>query len=85
MSESNNQANRAYVQSNPEDADPPYAAVACDVAIQTAKPKAVEVVMNLEVGQEEGNRELLVLCLALMISCLGIDGCTGHDRDSPAH
>lgn len=58
MSETNNQANRAYVQSNPEDEDPPYAAVACDVAIQTAKPKAVEVVMNLEVGQAEGNREL---------------------------
>jgi ATP-dependent DNA helicase 2 subunit 2 len=57
MPETNNQANRAYIQSNPEDEDPPYAAVACDVSIQTAKPKAVEVVMNLEVGQEMGNRE----------------------------
>ncbi|OCF38430.1 hypothetical protein I317_07796 [Kwoniella heveanensis CBS 569] len=51
----NNQANRAYVAQNPEDDDPPYAAVACDVAIQTAKPKTVEVVMNLDVGEHEGN------------------------------
>jgi hypothetical protein len=53
--ETNNQANRAYVDQNPEDEDPPYAAVACDVAIQTAKPKALEVVMNLDVGEVEGN------------------------------
>ncbi|WWD15786.1 hypothetical protein CI109_100210 [Kwoniella shandongensis] len=51
----NNQANNAFVAQNPDDEDPPYAAVSCDVAIQTAKPKAVEVVMNLDVGENEGN------------------------------
>nr|XP_019042867.1 hypothetical protein I302_08576 [Kwoniella bestiolae CBS 10118]OCF21797.1 hypothetical protein I302_08576 [Kwoniella bestiolae CBS 10118] len=51
----NNQANRAFVEQNPEDEDPPYANVSCDVAIQTAKPKTVEVVMNLDVGEYEGN------------------------------
>jgi ATP-dependent DNA helicase 2 subunit 2 len=55
--ETNNQAHRAYIAQNPEDEDPPYADVACDVAIQTAKPKTVEVVMNLDVGEHEGNRE----------------------------
>lgn len=45
------------MQSNPEDEDPPYNAVACDVSIQTARPKAIEVVMNLEVGETEGNRK----------------------------
>lgn len=49
------------MQSNPEDEDPPYNAVACDVSIQTARPKAIEVVMNLEVGKTEGNRESPVL------------------------
>ncbi len=53
----NNQANHAYVASNPEDEDPPYAAIACDVAIQTAKPKTVEEVMNLHPGDYEGNRK----------------------------
>ncbi|KAK6902779.1 hypothetical protein I203_108038 [Kwoniella mangroviensis CBS 8507] len=51
----NNQANRAFVEQNPEDEDPPYANVSCDVAIQTAKPKTVEVVMNLDAGEYEGN------------------------------
>ncbi|WWD01563.1 hypothetical protein V866_008508 [Kwoniella sp. B9012] len=51
----NNQANRAFVEQNPEDEDPPYANVSCDVAIQTAKPKTVEVVMNLDLGEDEGN------------------------------
>ncbi|WVR05055.1 hypothetical protein IAU60_002067 [Kwoniella sp. DSM 27419] len=51
----NNQANRAFVAQNPDEEEPPYAAVACDVAIQTAKPKTVEVVMNLDVGDHEGN------------------------------
>ena len=55
--ETNNQAHRAYVAANPEDEDPPYAAVACDVAIQTAKPRTLEEVINLEVGAHEGNRE----------------------------
>jgi hypothetical protein len=52
--ETNNQAHRAYVAQNPEDEDPPYADVACDVAIQTAKPKTVEV--------HEGNRECAARC-----------------------
>lgn len=52
----NNQANHSYVEANPEDEDPPYAAVASNVAIQTAKPKIVEEVANLQVGQVEGNR-----------------------------
>ena len=55
--ETHNHANRAYVASNPDDDDPPYAAVSSDVAIQTAKPKTVEVVMNLGLGEHEGNRE----------------------------
>ncbi|WRT66986.1 uncharacterized protein IL334_003952 [Kwoniella shivajii] len=55
VAETNNQANRAFVVENPDDEDPPYAAVSCDVAIQTAKPKTVEVVMNLDVGEHEGN------------------------------
>lgn len=59
MAETNNQANLAYVQSNPHDNDPPYSAVACDVSIQTAKPKMLEAVMNLEPGQHEGNRAYL--------------------------
>ena len=42
---------------NPEDDEPMYAHVSCDVAAQTAKPKIVEVVMNLEVGEHEGNRK----------------------------
>jgi ATP-dependent DNA helicase 2 subunit 2 len=32
------------------------------VAIQTARPKTVEEVMNLEVGEHEGNRELPRSC-----------------------
>jgi ATP-dependent DNA helicase 2 subunit 2 len=54
--ETNNQAHRAYVAANPEDEDPPYAAVSCDVAIQSAKPKTLEEVINLEEGDHEGNR-----------------------------
>jgi len=73
LPETNNQANRAYVQSNPEDEDPPYASVSCDVAIQTAKPKAVEVVMNLAVGTEQGNR-MSISERELMSSRIRIDG-----------
>ncbi|ORX39724.1 SPOC like C-terminal domain-containing protein [Kockovaella imperatae] len=51
----NNQANQAYKAQNPEDDDPPYEAVSCDVAIQTAKPKTVEELLNLELGKVEGN------------------------------
>ncbi|CAD6581135.1 MAG: ATP-dependent DNA helicase II subunit 2 [Tremellales sp. Tagirdzhanova-0007] len=51
----NNQAHRAYVTANPEDEDSPYAAISCDVAIQPAKPKIIEEVLNLEVGEHEGN------------------------------
>ncbi|KAK8869939.1 hypothetical protein IAR55_000507 [Kwoniella newhampshirensis] len=51
----NNQANNAFVAQNPDDDDPPYFAISCDVAIQTAKPKTVELVMNLDVGEHEGN------------------------------
>lgn len=57
--ETNNQANNAFVKDNPDSEDPPYAAVSCDVAIQTAKPKTVEEVMNLRLGEQEGNRESL--------------------------
>lgn len=57
IAETNNQAHRAWTAENPDDEDPPYTHVACDVAIQTVRPKTVEVVMNLEVGKEEGNRE----------------------------
>ncbi|EIW69540.1 hypothetical protein M231_07455 [Tremella mesenterica] len=51
----NNQAHNDYTAKNPEDDDPMYAHVACDVAIQTARPKIVETVMNVEVGEHEGN------------------------------
>lgn len=70
--ETNNQANRAWLNQNPDDGDPPYAAVACDVAIQTARPKTVEVVMNLEVGENEGNRmsRQLKFVLCDLTSCL---------------
>jgi ATP-dependent DNA helicase 2 subunit 2 len=67
MAESNNHANQAYVASNPEDEEPPYSAVACDVAIQTAKPKTVEVVMNLEVGEYEGNRAYISTITLLLV------------------
>ncbi|ORY22765.1 SPOC like C-terminal domain-containing protein [Naematelia encephala] len=53
----NNQANRAYMEANPDDEDPPYAAVACDVAAQTVKPKTIEEVINLQIGEHQGNRE----------------------------
>jgi len=42
---------------NPDDEEPPYTAVSSDVAIQTAKPKTLEVLINTELGGEEGNRE----------------------------
>ena len=42
---------------NPDDEEPIYAAISSDVAIQTAKPKTVEEVINLSVGKAEGNRE----------------------------
>ncbi|WWC61275.1 uncharacterized protein I303_103856 [Kwoniella dejecticola CBS 10117] len=51
----NNQANQAFVKQDPDNEDPPYSNVSCDVAIQTAKPKTLEVVMNLNVGAHEGN------------------------------
>lgn len=54
--DTNNQAHQAYTKENPDDEAPPYAFIACDVAIQTAKPKTLEEVMNLDVGTEEGNR-----------------------------
>lgn len=53
----NNQAHQAYTKEHPEEDDPPYLKVSSDVAIQTAKPKVVEEVMNLQVGNVEGNRE----------------------------
>ncbi|ODO03484.1 hypothetical protein L198_02331 [Cryptococcus wingfieldii CBS 7118] len=34
-----------------------FEGVACEVACQTAKPKCLEVLMNLDVGDHEGNRE----------------------------
>ncbi|CAK9782753.1 SPOC domain-like protein [Cutaneotrichosporon oleaginosum] len=49
-----NQANAAWVAQH-GDEDPPYIAVSSDVAIQSAKPKILEALMNLEVGEEEGN------------------------------
>lgn len=52
----NNQAHQAYTKEHPEEEDPPYINVSSDVAIQTAKPKTVEEVMNLRPGQVEGNR-----------------------------
>jgi hypothetical protein len=52
----NNQANHQYVSENPDE-EPIYAAISSDVAIQTAKPKTVEEVVNLEVGNAEGNRK----------------------------
>ncbi|KAL1411229.1 ATP-dependent DNA helicase yku80 [Vanrija albida] len=51
----NNHANQAWVAENPDDADPPYTAVSAEVAIQTVRPKTLEVVLNLEPGEEEGN------------------------------
>lgn len=32
-------------------------AISSEVAIQSAKPKILEALMNLEVGEDEGNRE----------------------------
>jgi len=81
MAATNNQANHSYVEANPEDEDPPYAAVASNVAIQTAKPKIVEEIVNLQVGHVEGNRS----CSSLLVqsraddSGLGPHGCPGHD------
>lgn len=37
-----------------------YRAVSSDVACQTAKAKALEVLMNLEVGEHAGNRKYLL-------------------------
>lgn len=37
-----------------------YRAVSSDVACQTAKPKALEVLMNLEEGKHAGNRKWLL-------------------------
>jgi ATP-dependent DNA helicase 2 subunit 2 len=42
---------------NQEDDNPPYTAISAEVAIQTAKPKALEVLVNTELGDSEGNRE----------------------------
>jgi len=56
MAGTNNQANHHYVSENPDE-EPIYAAVSSDVAIQTAKPKTLEEVLNLDVGNAEGNRE----------------------------
>jgi hypothetical protein len=58
----NNQANKAYVTDHPEDDNAPYSNVSSDVAIQTAKPKILEEVMNLPVGGVEGNRKLSRSC-----------------------
>lgn len=52
----NNQANRSWVADNPNDEEPPYEAVSSEVAIQTAKPKTLEVLMNLDIGEHQGNR-----------------------------
>ncbi|BEJ02117.1 hypothetical protein CcaverHIS631_0607990 [Cutaneotrichosporon cavernicola] len=49
-----NQAHSAWVAEHGDD-DPPYTAISSDVAIQSAKPKMLEVLMNLEVGEEAGN------------------------------
>ncbi|KAK4688057.1 ATP-dependent DNA helicase 2 subunit 2, partial [Tremellales sp. Uapishka_1] len=51
----NNQANMDYVAQRPEDKAPPYRAISADAAIQTAKPVILETVMNLQVGNEQGN------------------------------
>ncbi|WOO81065.1 ATP-dependent DNA helicase II subunit 2 [Vanrija pseudolonga] len=51
----NNHANQAWIAENPDDADPPYTSVSSEVAIQTVKPKTLEVVLNLETGEEQGN------------------------------
>lgn len=37
-----------------------YRAVSSDVACQTAKPKALEILMNLEEGKHAGNRKWLL-------------------------
>nr|ODN81269.1 hypothetical protein L203_05775 [Cryptococcus depauperatus CBS 7841] len=52
--QTNNYTNNGFIEDE-ERKMTPYDHVSCDVAIQTAKPKIVEVVMNLEVGQHEGN------------------------------
>lgn len=54
----NNQANDAYTKQAPDDEDAPYSNISSEVAIQTAKPKTVEEVMNLPIGKIQGNREL---------------------------
>ena len=52
----NNAVNAGFVH-DAEDAEAPYAYISSDAAIQTAKPKILEQVINLQVGEEEGNRE----------------------------
>ncbi|GMK57801.1 hypothetical protein CspeluHIS016_0406350 [Cutaneotrichosporon spelunceum] len=49
-----NQAHSAWVDEHGDD-DAPYTSISSDVAIQSAKPKMLEVLMNLEVGEDEGN------------------------------
>lgn len=57
MTATNNHAHRAWMTENQEDDNPPYTAISAEVAIQTAKPKALEVLVNTELGDSEGNRE----------------------------
>ena len=89
--ETNNQAHRVYVAANPRDEDPPYAAVACDVAVQSAKPKTLEEVLKLEVGDYEGNRKCLVHqslvrdADGVYFSCICYDGSARHDTHPQAH
>lgn len=80
----NNQANRSWLAEHPDDDDPPYAAVSSDVAIQTAKPKTLEVLMNLDVGEHQGNRTRIVQGVA-DDSVVWTDGRSGHDRAAQAH
>lgn len=57
--DTNNQAYTAARREMPEEEEYPYQHIACDVAIQTVRPKTLEVVMNLEQGRHEGNRECI--------------------------
>lgn len=55
--DTNNEASRAYYAQDPDGDSDSHSYVSCDVAIQTAKPRTLEEVVNLEVGEHEGNRE----------------------------
>lgn len=67
----NNQANRAWVAENPGDEDAPYAAVCSEVAVQSAKPKTLESVVNMQLGETDGNR-MLIQGLSLLVAISGL-------------